>query len=529
MRGARSIAVATLALVAPAAMGQETRIASDFEIQEMERVARSGDLVSQLSSHLNLGMLRQARGETDLARREFDTVCRLTESTRQSARARGELPLYAAATLYEALAEAALDRPHRAFELAEEGVRYSPTEKSWTVVANTMEAIEQPAKAVGAARNAVALGERQVAVVPSAANQLDLVVAQYGLATSLARAGEPEAAMAILETSVARLQSSAFDGVRKEVASHESFEIFSTVRGEVQAYVSALVRTELKLASLYEGAGCLADARRLYHDVLAARTDEAAALAALARLARDEAERARRLAAALDADPFSIPTIREFQKVLASRDRSSIVPEGGAGPGAQVRRALEQLQLGQPGAARATLAELATAFPDNDVVQALLALTDVRLGDLHAARARTIRAPELSAQVAEWIGARTVSAPQWLDGSAAKANAGEGDLRSMMLLLADNGLTSEQRVVLDRVVLSSGAVFDPSPAVAPPGRTVFSTGRIGAVPIAFAQPTTFVGTFAAGSSLLLEYRLLGVTEVAGAQGLLVEPVRLERR
>jgi tetratricopeptide (TPR) repeat protein len=529
MNRAGPIALAALLLAAPGATAQGSRIASDFEIQQMERVAKSGDFASQLSAHLNLGMLRRTRNETDLARREFETVIQVTEAARQRARVHFDLVLYPLATLYEALAEAALDHRGRAFELAEEGVRYAPTESSWNVVANTMDAIDQPAKAIGAARNAVALGTQEVATSPSASNQLDLVVSQYTLSTSLVRAGEPGEAMPILEAAVARLRSPAFDEVRKAVASHESFEIFTTVRGDVQGYLSALQRTQLKLAALYENSGRIADARRVYRDVVVERTDDATALAALARLARDEDEQSRRLTAALDANPFSLETIRVFQQWLASRDPASIVPESGSGPGTQIRRALEQLQLGKLLAARETLTELASAYPENDVVELLLALTDIRLGDLEGARARTVHDPELSAQVAAWLRASEVTPPRWLDGSSPRADAGERDLRALLLLLADNGVTAAQRGVLDRVVLSSPVVFDAPAALSPPGKTVFATGKIGSLPITFAQPAVFTGMFAAGAPLVLEYRVLGATEVAGEQGLLLEPVRLEKQ
>jgi tetratricopeptide (TPR) repeat protein len=529
MTGARALAFALLALGAADAAAQNQRIASDFEIQEMEKVAKGKDIGSQISAHLNLGILRRARNEMDLATREFDTVLQVTEAERRKAREHPNFPAYAAATVYEGFAEAELGHPRHAFELVEEALRYAPTERVWNIASNVMTVIGQPSKAVSAARNAVVLGERLVAGSPKPSNQLDLVVSQYALATSLVLAGQQPEAMRILESSVASLRSPSFDDVRKQVARRESFESFFTVQGDVQAYVSALNRTQFKLASLYEEGGRLADARRLYEDVLAQRTDDARALAALARLSRSEEERFRRLDASLDANPFSVETIREFQMALRGRDRAKIVPDTGAGPGARVRRALEQMQLGEAAGARETLIGLATVYPDNDVVQFLLALTDIQRGDLDSARARAIHTPELTAQVTDWLRAAVVRPPRCLDGASATASATESDLRSMISLFVDNRLTAAQRAALDRVVLSSPAVFDRSPGASPPGKTVFSTGRIGSIPVAFAQPMTFNGTFTANAPLLLHYRILGVTEVAGVQGLLLEPVRLERR
>ena len=526
---AAAATAALLVLAAVNAPAQSQRIASDFEIQEMEMVAQSKDVGSQISAHLNLGILRRARNEMDLATHEFETALQVTEAERRMAREHSNFPGYAAATAYEGFAEAELGHPRRAFDLVEEALRYAPTERVWNIASNVMTVIGQPSKAVSAARNAVALGERLVAGSPKASNQLDLVVSQYALATSLVLAGEQPQAIRILESSVATLRAPDFDDVRKKVASRESFESFFTVQGDVQAYVSSLNRTQFKLASLYEDAGRLADARRLYEDVLAQRTDDARALAALARLSRSEDERFRRLDGSLDANPFSMETIRDFQMALRARDRSTIVPGAGPGPGARVRRALEQLELGEAAAARETLAGLAAGYPDNDTVQFLLALTDIRLGDLDSARARTIHAPDLRAQVADRLRAAVVGPPRWLDGPGATAVATVDDLRSMISLLVDNRLTAAQRGALDRVVLSSSAVFDPMAGASPPGRTVFSTGRIGSIPFAFAQPTVFTGTFAAGSPLRLDYRLLGLTELSGAQALLLEPVRLERR
>jgi len=58
-------------------------------------------------------------------------------------------------------------------------------------------------------------------------------------------------------------------------------------------------------------------------------------------------------------------------------------------------------------------------------------------------------------------------------------------------------------------------------------RTTLASGTIDGVPFRFAEPTIFTGTFPANAPLRLTYRILGVTDVNGADGLLLEPLRLE--
>src|SRR4029077_5783212 len=87
----------------------QTRIASDFELQQMQRqVETSRDFVSQLSGHLNIGDLRMARNETALARAEYAKALDITSNERSAARRASDLTRYATATSYAALAEAKL-------------------------------------------------------------------------------------------------------------------------------------------------------------------------------------------------------------------------------------------------------------------------------------------------------------------------------------------------------------------------------------------------------------------------------------
>lgn len=68
----------------------------------------------------------------------------------------------------------------------------------------------------------------------------------------------------------------------------------------------------LRLGRLYEERGDLA--RERYRNVLAARSDDPAALAAMARLAGTPEEPERWYAPAFDANPFSLSLIRDYQR-----------------------------------------------------------------------------------------------------------------------------------------------------------------------------------------------------------------------
>ena len=176
-----------LALLIAAPLAAQTRIASDFEIQQMERqVARSTDFLSQLSGHLNLGDLRAARNESALARGEYIKALEIAEKERLDARRASAMTRYATATSYAALADAKLGDGAHAFVLSEEALRYtSDSAKTWNLVASTMSVLRRPAKAVSAARNAVAMARRDVQQSPTTSNRLDLGIYEYSLASSL--------------------------------------------------------------------------------------------------------------------------------------------------------------------------------------------------------------------------------------------------------------------------------------------------------------------------------------------------------
>jgi hypothetical protein len=480
----RLLLIACAILATPWAPAQ-TRIASDFELQQMERqVSRSTDFLSQLSGHLNIGDLRLTRNDTALARAEYARALDIASNERLEARRASSLTRYATATSYAALAAAKLGDGAGAYALSEEAIRYtSDSAKSWNLYANAMSALGKPAKAVSASRNAVAIASREP-------DKLDLAIYQYSLASSLLELNQSAEAEKLLSDVVTALRSDAFAPLRREVAKTESFEIYSSARGEQTAYISILNRSQLRLARLYEDRGEVARAREQYANALAGRSDDPTALAALARLGRSAEERERYYAQAFDANPFSLPLIRDYQRFLSV----GAGPPAGTGPaegpvptpGAEVRLALQQMQRGELVAASATVDTVLQKFPNNDTLQLLR----------HEIEQRRTAGP-------------VVLRPQ----------PEAADLRAIMASFNQNRLTADQRSQLDRMAFTSVAIFNDGPP--------FETGRIEGVAFRFSEPMTFNGVFPAHVPLRLTYRILGPTQQNGADALLLEPIRLE--
>ena len=307
----------------------QTRIASDFEMRQMEQqVAHSSDFLSQLSGHLNLGDLRMTRNETALARAEYSKALEIAMNERLAARRASAMTRYSTATSYAALAAAKLGDAASAFALSEEAIRYAgDSAKSWNLYATAMSAVHLPAKAASASRNAVMIAAREN-------DPLDLAIDQYTLASSLIELNQNDEAEMLLFDVVSSLRSDKFASLRRDVEKSESFEIYSSARGEQAAYISLLNRAQLRLARLDEDRGNFAKAREQYGNVLAARTDDPTALAAMARLASTTEERERYYAQAFDANPFSPALIRDYQKFLsvAAGPSAGRVPAGEPAP-----------------------------------------------------------------------------------------------------------------------------------------------------------------------------------------------------
>ena len=438
-----------VALFAASAVAQN-RIASDFELQQMQQqVARSHDFLSQVSGRLNLGDVRLARNETSLAKAEYAKAAEVATKERLDARAASSMTRYATATSYTALAEAKLGHAARAFELSEEALRYdSGSSKTWNLYASAMSLLGLPAKAVSAARNAVALET----------DPLDAAIYKYALASSLGQT--PEAEQLLVDV-VTALRSESFASLRSNVARREAFEIYSTARGDEAAYIALLNRSQLRLAALYEGRGATDAARQQYQHVLDARSDDPTALAAMARLARSDEEHERYYAAAFDANPFSLTLVHDYHP--------SVLPEGNS-TGARMRRVLYAMQHGQTQSALGQLDALAVQFPDNDTLRTLRAEINERAGGS-------------------------------LDFLRTKTAPTSAELRT--LIARFDALTPEERAALDTATFTSVVTFDqPMP---------FESGTIDGVPFKFSEPMQFNGTFEPHAPLRLTYRILGAS------------------
>ena len=467
-----------LLLLFATALSAQTRIASDFEIQQMEQqVARSKDFLSQLSGHLNLGDVRLTRNEKAIARAEYAKALEIAANERLAARRASEITRYAPATSYAALAEAKLGNAADAFALSEEAIRYtSDSAKSWNLYASAMTALGKPAKAGSASRNAVAIASKEN-------DKLDLAIYQYSLASSLLDLNQNAEAEKLLVDVVTSLRSRAFASLRRDVERTESFQIYSTARGEQSAYISLLNRSQLKLGRLYDDRGDAARAREQYANVLADRSDDPTALAGMARLSRTRDERERFYAEAFDANPFSLPLIRDYQRYLDVAPALLPVPDT---TGGKVRVALQQMQRHELIAARRTIDQLLQKYPNNDTLQLLGHEIDQRRE-----------------------GGNVVL----------RSNPTAADLRALIAAFNDNRLTPTQRAQLDRMTITSEVIFTAGPP--------FETGTVDGVPFRFSEPMTFNGTFTSGAPLRLTYGILGASQLNGADALLLEPVRLE--
>src|SRR5207253_7383227 len=143
-------------------------------------------------------------------------------------------------------------------------------------------------------------------------------VYEYSLASSLIESEQRAEAERLFVDVTRSLRSAEFAPLVRDVERKESCEIYSSAGGDEAAYLSLLNRSQLRLAALYEQRGDTTAARAEYERVLAGRSDDATALAALARLSRSNDERERHYAEAFDANPFSLDLIRDYQRYLAT-------------------------------------------------------------------------------------------------------------------------------------------------------------------------------------------------------------------
>lgn len=489
MRRAASIA---LIVITATALSAE-RMASDFEIARMrEQIATSSDFTAQLSGRLNLGDLYLGRNDRTAAVNEYQRALDLANRERMAARSASDITGYSTVTAYAGLAQAKLGRGPEALALLEESIRFaSDSAKTWNIYASAMTILERPRKGASAARNAVSIAGNDLAKNPTTEARLDLAIYQHALASALIAIDMDREAEELLGEVITALDSPAFDAVRRDVERSETFEIYSTARGEAAAYLSLLNRAQLRLARLHEERGDVAAARATYRRVLDQRSDDPTALAAFARLApRDE--QALWFAAAFDANPFSPPLIRAYQAHIATHGAPSI---DSAGPGTTVRQAIHQMAAGETRAARTTLDALLVRFPTNETLRRLRADIDT-----------------------------PAEGPEFLRGAHTGTVEATGSILRQ-LIGANERLTPHQRRALDTTKFRGVASF--SAATAGAGQTILESGTIDRVAFRFAEPTAFLGHFGGSAPLRLTFRVLGVTEVDGRDALLLEPLAIE--
>jgi tetratricopeptide (TPR) repeat protein len=505
---------------------QGTRLASDFEIETVRRqIAGQRDPQAQIAAWLNLGDLLMNRSHSREAREAYQTAFELASTARVDARHASDMTRYGRSTSYAALAQARLGSRGAAFDLFEESLRYlgdSPV--SWNLYASGLLVLGQFEPSAAAARNAVAIAQRSGG--ESASAQLDLSVYRYTLASALAgtSAGRAEA-VTELEAIIATLESSRFDRIRRQVTAQESFEIFSTTSSNPAAYLSLLLRSRLKLSSLYEERGESGRAAEIYREVLRQRTDQPQALAALARIAGDLKERQHYFAEAFDANPFAPSLIRSYEEALpavALADRSLRT-------GARVREAIEHLHAGRAAAARQVLDGLLHDFPGNESLLALAARSESMAGNQREA-ARLLESVRTSA--ARQLASKDASAGTLrqelasLSDEPAVVQIASDRFVELRLLLGRSDLTAAERQALDRTLFSSAVTL--LDAIVADGSTTASGALAGSTLLDFGAPISFRGGFEAGETHQLEFRLIGLRHES-EDALLVEPVRVVRR
>ena len=467
----------------------QTKIASDLEIRQMEAMAKRGDFGVRVAAHVNLAELRRERNEPAEAKREFETALEIAQKERDDARHDQSMPRYALACGWAGIALAGLGRGPEAFAVLEEGVRYTAESASlWNLYSVAMFRLGKLDKAVGTGRISVAAGEGNVALRVTVQNLLSLNVERLALAQALLDSSKEDEAETVLRKITASLDSDALADLRKNIGREEDFQVVTAATTPNGTFLTSFNRAHMRLAEMYEKRGAVEKAQAEYRAVLTRRTDEPVALAGLARLATDPKEKDHWFIASLDANPFAINVIDDYENFLESGNAS---PATGNSAGARMRLALQQLHDHDDRRAQATLQSLLDAHPDNDVLPALIKRTQI-----------TSRPWFLSSPV------KTVSGPT------------EWDLRAVLGLLAANKISPEDLATLDKTEFISEAKFD---------RDAFERGTLQNVPFKFQSAVKFKGVDPTAKQLRITYRILGATTVNDRDALLVEPIRAEAK
>ena len=518
----KRLVVLFLLLAASSLAAAEPRLTSDYEIEIARRQLESARTSREkIAPHLNLGDIRAARHETDAANGHYNAALRIADEMAHSARKRADLSSYADAVTYRAAALAKLGRPGDARAAFEEAIRYRSDDPStWNLYASGMRVAGLPEKAEAAARNAVLLAEERKVTAKAV---LDVAIYRYALAGAIyeQRRDDPEVGE-LLAAVVGTLDGPELAKVRERARDQEIFEIFTIVRSDEDALVSLLNRALLLLGRHHEARGETVAARSAWERVLRMREDDPAALAGLARLATSPQEISQRYLRSLEANPWSIPQLRQYEAFAESPDAPR--PEGSSA-GAAMQRAVWLLARAREAEASAEIDRIADAHGERPATIYLAARAAVAMGDGEKAEALIGRLEDLpeAALLRRAMAARSesrASSSEILSSLGSPVVDPSSDLLIGLARLVSESRSPAELAQIDALLFQG--IVDLDEALSRDGSTtVFASGTIEGIPFRFSVPVAFRGDLSAGEHRLA-FRLAGI---AGAT-LLVEPLEL---
>jgi len=531
----KSFLLAFLFLLAPVAIASNGPSTDSELLLLQSKLTKTSDPLLLAALHLNVGDIRSARNEWTPARAAYEEALRWAGKEALRSRRRSDLARYARSVAYEGLAHAKLFHAGPANQCFEEALRYqSNVASTWNLYSSAMTVLDRNEKAVAAARVAVYLGHQDAFNENDTARALDLAVYQYSLANALARrkdATSHREAHELLSAIISRLESETFNGLRRRIARSEAFEVFSSAEGDESAFIALRNRARQRKAQLLEQEGSTEKARSEYDRLLEDRSDDPAALAALARLSTTSDRRAAYYETAFESDPLSIPLIRDYEIFLESAQGDVGMVQSA---GSRMRSLLLDYRRSRFAESERTLRTLIEEFPQSATLQYLLARVHIRQGKIVTAR-QIMAATSLSAAISselETLMTAHVSLQRqvgFLDDATDIAKvADEKMLSAVRSVMLAGGLSTQHKKSLDKQLLRARVTFDRSPRLEVDTVT-FAAGKVSSVPFRFAAPVTFRGDFRDVTGLELEFRILGVlNEEAEGIVLLIEPARLIR-
>jgi len=506
------------------ALAQPARTGSDFELEALEKKLETArESLELIAIHLNFGDIYTSRSQRSDAVASYSLARSTAALLRKRSRAQSDLTLYATATAYEGLSLAKLGRSHESFDRFEESLRYlGDSAKIWNLYSSAMLLDGRPEKASSLATAAVRIAEVEATSNPAPRTHLDLEIYRYALASAQASTSNKVAALDTLREVASNLDRPIFESIRNTVDREEKFEIYSSVRGDADAFVSLFNRVHLRIGKLREERNESLLAREAYERVLTLRSDDPSALAALARLGTTD--RANSFARAFEANPFSFELISSYRQYL-SDGGSAASPS--ATRGGDVRRVVEQLEQNKHRDAEAGSAKLLVEAPQNDGAKYLRLLVLVERGAADEARGVLEDLPAGSREAREIrrrLDETSDTSLAFLDFAVTPHRASASELIAVLRALRDETVTAGQSRKLDALSFTNSLEL----SEVEPGaiETSVTSGEIENVPFSFGRAVRFQGRFVGSSTL--EYQIVGATVVDGRDALLLEPKGLGR-